>query len=270
MRSHFVAAAVAAQVAAVVATPVVPAAVARADNGIATPTPIQDGMVDNCNSFYLVSSGDTCQVIADKQGVATSDLIAWNPAVGSDCTNLWLGYELCVGVVGGASATVTATATSTGSGNGITTPTPTQAGMVSNCNTFYQVSSGDTCQSIADSKGVSVSDLVSWNPAVGSDCTSLWLGYQVCVNVIGGTTATPTATSTPTKPDNGVTTPTPTQAGMVDSCKTFHLVVSGDSCDQIAKVDAGVSLDTFYSWNPAVGNTCANLWLGYYVCIAVL
>jgi len=56
---------------------------------------------------------------------------------------------------------------------------------------------------------------------------------------------------------------------MTTSCNSFHLVVSGDECGTIAS-SAGISLDSFYAWNPAAGNTCSTLWAGYNVCVGVI
>lgn len=156
------------------------------------------------------------------------------------------------------------TTTTSTPGNGITTPTPTQAGMDDNCDAFHSVESGDTCAAIAKAADVSLSDFYKWNPGVGSDCSSLWLGYYVCTSVIG---AKPTPTTT--KPGNGISTPTPTQAGMVDNCNKFYDVSKGDTCASITK-DAGISLKQFEKWNPGVGSDCKTLWLGYYVCIGIV
>jgi hypothetical protein len=149
--------------------------------------------------------------------------------------------------------------------------------MVDDCDAFYLVVSSDTCADIASSAGISVSDFESWNPTVGSDCSGLWLDYYVCIGIVGGntssttttTTTTSTSMSTSTSTGNGVTTPTPYETGMVDDCDTFHLVVSGDDCADIAS-DAGITLDEFYTWNPTVGTSCSGLWLGYYVCVGIL
>lgn len=189
-------------------------------NGISTPGPIQTGMIGSCNSFHLVVSGDTCADIASKSGITLANFYAWNPAVKTDCTSLILGDYVCVNIVGGT--TIKPTSTSTNPGNGITTPTPTQTGMVSNCNSFYLVVTGDACAAIASSKGISLDNFYKWNPAVKTDCSGLWVSYYVCVNIVGGTTAT-TLKTTKTTPGNGVATPTPTQVGMVTNCKTFHL-----------------------------------------------
>lgn len=180
-----------------------------------------------------------------------------------------------MGILGGStitSSTLTTTtkaATTTSVGNGIATPTPIQAGMTSNCNTFYIVKSGDECGAIAASKGISLTDFYTWNPAVGNTCSALWLDTYVCVNVIGGKTSTSTTrpATTTTSAGNGIATPTPFQTGMYANCKKFHLVVSGDECGLIATA-AGITLANFYQWNPTVG-ACTSLWLGYYVCIGI-
>jgi hypothetical protein len=57
-------------------------------NGITTPSPIQTGMTTNCNSFYLVKSGDNCGDIASSHGISLSDFYAWNTGVGSTCQSL--------------------------------------------------------------------------------------------------------------------------------------------------------------------------------------
>lgn len=143
-------------------------------------------MVDNCNRFHLVVSGDGCYDIAATYGVDLDDFYAWNPAVDSSCTGLWLDYFVCVGVTTGGTpppSTLTTSTTSPPSG-GVPTPTPTQEGMVDNCDTFYLVESGDGCYDIAAEHGIDLSDFYAWNPAVGDTCTGLWANYYVCVGVL--------------------------------------------------------------------------------------
>ncbi|KAJ5008114.1 LysM domain-containing protein [Colletotrichum sp. SAR 10_66] len=251
-------------------TTTAPASTTTAGNGISTPTPIQEGMVDNCNRFYMVKTGDGCASIASANSIPLADFYEWNPAVGSTCAGLWANVYVCVRVIG-YTAPVTTTAapptTTTAPGNGISTPTPIQEGMVGNCNKFYKVNSGDGCAAIASSNGIALADLYKWNPAVGNTCASLWLDTYICVGVVGSTPTTTLVTTT--KAGNGVATPTPIQEGMTKSCKTFHLVVGGDTCFDIA-AKSGITLNNFYAWNPAVGSNCASLWGQYYVCIAVL
>lgn len=156
-----------------------------AGNNIATPTPVQTGMVSDCDDFYLVQSGDTCSVIAADFDISLTDFYAWNPAVGNTCAGLELGVFVCIGLQGSApTQTITAVPTTTSSGNGITTPTPYQTGMVTNCDEFYLVSTGDSCSVIASTYDISLTEFYDWNPAVGTTCAYLDLGDYVCVGIL--------------------------------------------------------------------------------------
>ncbi|KAF4975029.1 hypothetical protein FZEAL_8136 [Fusarium zealandicum] len=69
-------------------------------NNIKTPLPIQPGMVDNCDKFYLVQKGDICAEIADRFAVALDDFRKWNPSVGYTCAKLRANTNVCVGTIG--------------------------------------------------------------------------------------------------------------------------------------------------------------------------
>ncbi|MCA9844840.1 MAG: LysM peptidoglycan-binding domain-containing protein, partial [Dehalococcoidia bacterium] len=45
---------------------------------------------------YTVVGGDTCGSIADKLGVATSELLVANPSINDGCTNLQPGQVLAI------------------------------------------------------------------------------------------------------------------------------------------------------------------------------
>jgi LysM repeat protein len=154
-------------------------------DAISTPSPVQTGIVSTCNEFYLVVSGDTCAAVSTAAGISLTTFYAWNPAVGTSCAYLEVGDYVCIDIIGySPSSTTLSTSTTTSSGNGVTTPTPYETGMVSDCDTFHLVSSGDTCTSIASSYGITVADIQSWNLDVGSSCTSIWLDYYICVGVL--------------------------------------------------------------------------------------
>ena len=222
-------------------------------SGISTPTPYMDGSVDNCDAFYKVKSGDLCEPIAKSHGASLEQFLKWNPKVGGrDCTGLQLDTYVCVSIIG-----VDPT-----QGNGIATPTPTQPGLVGNCDAFYMTKKGDTCQSIINKHGISLAQFTTWNPQLGKDCSGLWLDTYFCVSIIG-------VEPTPTKPGNGVVTPTPTQDGMTKSCKKFHYVEPNQNCDTITK-KYNIPKDKFISWNPAVKKDCTGLWGKTYCCVAVL
>jgi LysM repeat protein len=140
-----------------------------------TPKPIQDGMVDNCNRWHLVDTGDECGTIASEAGITVAQLTTWNTGIGgAACTGMWAGYYLCTGVSGSSGTTPP---------SADTTPQPVQAGMVANCKKFHLVKSGHNCESISGQYGISVADFIKWNPAAGSDCTGLWAENYACVGL---------------------------------------------------------------------------------------
>ncbi|KAI1354385.1 carbohydrate-binding module family 50 protein [Xylaria sp. FL0043] len=243
-------------------------------NGVSTPSPVQTGIVDNCDMFYYVQSGDTCSIIAAKYGISLAQFYAWNPAVGSSCLSLGLNDYVCVGTLN-ATGTITTTATittSTKPGNGISTPMPVQTGIVSNCNRFYEVQPGDVCSNIATAYGISLQSFYAWNPAVGSSCLNLIAGDYVCIGTTTSSASMTTSTSmsTTTTSGNGISTPTPVQTGIASNCNRFYLVQNGDICDTIAAAE-GISVSDLYAWNPAVGiNTCKDLDVGDYICVGVI
>ncbi|KAH7228396.1 LysM domain-containing protein [Fusarium solani] len=255
-----------------------PSTTVDASNGIKTPDPVHDGIVDNCASFHLVEEGDSCSVIAKKYGgiasynkIELADFFKWNPEVDKGCTNLWLGAYACAGVIGSSpKPTTTKATTTTKPGNGITTPTPTQPGMVNDCNKFHIIGEKTTCQGIADYNKISLVDFFKWNPEVDKACTNLWLGAYACAGVIGSTPKpTTTAKPTVTQPGNGISTPTPIQAGMVSNCNKFHIIGSTTTCQGIIDYNK-ITMANFKKWNTGINSACPNLWLGSYACVRVI
>jgi hypothetical protein len=139
--------------------------------------------------------------------------------------------------------------------------------MVANCNKFVKVNPGDTCDIVSFFNGpISTENFVLWNSGVGGmQCNKLQAGTFACVGVTG-TTPQPTATVGP----NGISTPLPTQAGMVTSCNRFVKVNKGDSCDAIAFFNGVAGSQWVKLWNPAVGPDCGSLQVGANLCIGVV
>ncbi|KAL0940482.1 LysM domain-containing protein [Colletotrichum truncatum] len=244
-------------------------------NGIATPQPIQPGMVTNCNKFYWVDQGVSCSQVLSSQQISLADFAKWNPAVGIECTGMWAEVNVCVGVIGGSAPTTTSkplTTTTTAAGNGVQTPQPTQPGMVTNCNKFHWIAQGVSCSQVISYQKISLADFVKWNPTVGNDCSGMWAEVNVCVGVIGGsapstTTKPPVTTTAPA--GNGVQTPQPTQPGMVTNCNKFHWIAQGVNCNQVISYQK-ISLADFVKWNPTVGNDCTGMWANVNVCVGVI
>ncbi|KAK4170747.1 LysM domain-containing protein [Triangularia setosa] len=209
-----------------------------------TPTvsPVMPGHVSNCNRWDKVRSGDQCNTLAGRSGVSVTQLRSWNTQINAQCNNLWLDYYVCVGIPGVTPSPTTSTISSA------LTPTvsPVMPGYASNCNRWDKVRSGDQCDIIASRNGVTTAQIRTWNNQINAGCTNLWLGYYICVGV-------------------PVTPPSPVMPGIVVTCNRWHLIASGNQCDNIAS-RYGISIAQFRSWNTQVNAGCTNLWLGYYVC----
>jgi LysM repeat protein len=139
-----------------------------------TPT----GSSATCSKEYTVVSGDSCAAIESEFGITFAQFYSWNPDIGSNCEYLQIGKQYCVAGPATSSSTTTAAPSSTTIGTA-----PTQTGIISTCKTYYTAVEGDSCWSIEQAYGISAGDFVSWNPAVGEDCSGLWLGYSYCVGV---------------------------------------------------------------------------------------
>ncbi|OKL64629.1 hypothetical protein UA08_00943 [Talaromyces atroroseus] len=153
-------------------------------------------------------------------------------------------------------------------------PSPTQLGIISTCNAYYLVQKGDYCDTVISKFGnYTLSDFYNWNPAVKSDCSQLLDGYYVCIGVSDTSAAAASnniaaVVSAAHTAASAASAPTPTQSGITSNCNNYYEVVSGDSCVGIAN-NYAITLDQFYSWNPAVGSNCQNLLAGYFVCVGV-
>jgi LysM repeat protein len=223
-------------------------------NGIATPQPTQPNMVNNCDAFYFVKPGESCNDVLTKNSITLAQLYQWNPSVGSNCAGLWVEVNVCVSIVGH-------TPTTTQPGNGIATPTPVHPSMVPNCDAFYKVQQGENCNTVASKNGITLAELIKFNPNAGTttNCNGLWADTYACVSIIG---------HTPTQPGNGVQTPSPTQGGMVSNCKTFHFV-DGQTCQAVLD-RYKITLANFAKWNTQVGSNCQNMWNKTWYCVATL
>ncbi|RBQ65351.1 hypothetical protein FVER14953_21494 [Fusarium verticillioides] len=231
----------------------------KPSNGIKTPGPLQPDIVSDCDDFYMVQKGDGCASVAEKHGITLAQFNKWNPSAGDNCSGLWADAYACVSVIGHKS-----TPTKPSPTNGIKTPSPIQNGIAKDCNKFHLVTSTTTCTSIKDYYKLPLNDFLKWNPAVGKDCKSLLVDYWVCVSIVN-------YKPTPTKPaaGNGIKTPSPIQEKMTKDCDKFHQIKSTTTCSSIESYYK-LPLETFYKWNPAVGNKCQSLLTDYWVCVRTI
>ncbi|KAJ7751586.1 hypothetical protein B0H16DRAFT_1547596 [Mycena metata] len=125
----------------------------QSSNSTATgpPSNLAAGSLSNCTTYHTVISGDNCQTMEASSGIAASDFLRWNPEVNSACTNIFAGEAYCVG--GGGQA----------------------------CGKLYVVKSGDGCEAIAMSSGITQARLDALNPQVDANCDNLQVGEILCV-----------------------------------------------------------------------------------------
>ncbi|PLB45401.1 hypothetical protein P170DRAFT_319883, partial [Aspergillus steynii IBT 23096] len=75
-----------------------------------SPSPVGStlpGTVSNCNRWYKVKKGDTCDSVQRSLGITAKDFLAWNPDVSADCLkNFWVDQTYCVGVGSSPSPTI--------------------------------------------------------------------------------------------------------------------------------------------------------------------
>ncbi|WXC44134.1 hypothetical protein QX201_003869 [Fusarium graminearum] len=232
-------------------------------NGVTTPSPIQDGMVKNCNKFHkIMSTTTTCANIENYYKLPLKTFYEWNPSVGTSCTHLLVDYWVCVGVPGWTPPKATTTTKPTPS-NGIETPSPIQSNMVKSCNKFHKITPTTTCPNIEKYYNLPLSTFYKWNPSVGMSCNALIVDYWVCVSVVGWTP--PKATTT--QPANGVATPSPVREKIVKDCKKFHLVADTTTCASIEKYYK-ITMAQLRKWNPTIDANCNGLWAKYWVCVS--
>ncbi|KAK3898218.1 hypothetical protein C8A05DRAFT_19150, partial [Staphylotrichum tortipilum] len=134
-----------------------------------------------------------------------------------------------------------------------------------NCNKFHFVQQGQTCDTIAALYSISTAQFTAWNATAKSDCTGLWSSTDACVGIIGGTPA-PTATVGA----NRVSTPLPTQSGMVSNCIKFVRVNPSDTCNIVSFHNGPIATENSVVWNGGVkGMACTNFQAGTFAFIGV-
>ncbi|KAJ6503717.1 hypothetical protein C8R45DRAFT_818200, partial [Mycena sanguinolenta] len=136
------------------------------------PSNLATGSLSNCTTYYtariilsFVASGDSCGSIESKFGITLYDILPWNSWLTSSCT-LQIGQNVCVNGTA---------VTSTGP------PANIAAGTLTNCTAYYTVASGDSCTAIDTKYDIALSDLLRWNTALTSACTTIQLNEAYCV-----------------------------------------------------------------------------------------
>ncbi|KAE8353839.1 hypothetical protein BDV28DRAFT_132335 [Aspergillus coremiiformis] len=214
-----------------------------------------------------------CRDFAGVNDVSPDQLFAWNPSLErnvSTCT-LQLDHSYCVKQYKNSTARPTYSYSYCVLDLSVDIIEP---GTAPNCNCFNYVEWGDdyTCQDFALDYEITVSQLLAWNSWLVRDCDAALMGNlnktstrAVCVGVGNAPSTTPTMTVSKTATSTTASMG-PTQTGVVSGCRKFYTVQSGDTCPAIES-KFGITAAQFYNWNPTIGTTCLNLWLGYAYCV---
>lgn len=159
---------------------------------------------------YTVKSGDTLSKIASQLGTTVANIQSLNNL--SNVNVLYVNQTLKVSgtastATTSTSTTTTSTATSTTTKTSTTAATSTAAAKITtltNGQTVYTVQSGDTIAKIANSFGVSVSQLTQWNSLANSNV--IYVNQKLVVaNTSAATTTSTTKTSTTTASSTNTT-----------------------------------------------------------------
>ena len=152
--------------------------------------PTQVGIAKDCNAFAYVNANDTCYDISQSFHITLAQFTTWNPALGypdgHNCTTqLWAGYDYCVGVPGTESPSSTSSQPSSSSQ---TLQYPTQSAITPDCDKFAEAKSDDYCYIFAQNNNITTNDLYDWNGILGpggANCsTEFQAGYNYCVSVV--------------------------------------------------------------------------------------
>ncbi|KZV96691.1 hypothetical protein EXIGLDRAFT_747489 [Exidia glandulosa HHB12029] len=255
-----------------------------------------------CTEWHTIVLGDDCGKVATEFGLSPADFFVLNPELATDCTNLVLDAAYCVSPPP-AAAIPTTTAPSGPTTTTSSGPTPTQtiaAGSWTNCTTYYQVQSGESCPIIETKFAISQSDFLLWNPEIKADCANLDV-QRYCV---AGSPAACGKTYTVASGDfcslveskNGIddatlhrlnpwldancdmqvgqvlcvappsSTPKNIAPGSWTNCTTYYQVVANDNCNKI-ETTFGLSFTDLLKWNSGIDTACDNLTLNSY-CVA--
>ncbi|PKX91504.1 uncharacterized protein P174DRAFT_462047 [Aspergillus novofumigatus IBT 16806] len=183
-------------------------------------------------------------MLSHHTGLSINGLQLLNPSItcpGLDTSKLY--YMIGTITDNGLGTTLTTTISTTTTRTTTTTLSAlthslTMPGIIDNYNSFYKISSGNQCDTIAKAHSISIAQLRSWNSEINNNCSNLWLDYYICIHVPSIITMLLGAL-TPTSNPSG---PTP----------------YGDSCWSIY-TKVGVILTQLCEWNIGLNAACSNL-----------
>jgi hypothetical protein len=139
-------------------------------------------------TLYTIKANDTCDTVSAQSLSLTGthlsmvQLTSINPELGIFCQSMaaLVGSSICLSPNGGwPSVGVTTTALPEQSPTAVAPiPVSTGPGSTSKCGRWYLTQAGDNCNGIVISQGITLTDFLTINPEVNTNCTNLW--YVLC------------------------------------------------------------------------------------------
>ena len=114
---------------------------------------------------YVVQPGDNCGAIAAQHNITVPDLLAANPRINEDCTNLHVDETLNIPAADPSAAT----------------EPDEQADDRPTTGRTYIVVPGDTCVAIAQDHGISVQTFMVANGLDEESCLTIQVGQEVTI-----------------------------------------------------------------------------------------
>ncbi len=157
--------------------------------------------------------------IAQATQISVDQLFAWNEFLNEGCTNLLAGDQVCISEPRARPSPTTTLITAALRVRDYATdivepPGTVPKGTTTRCGQYYQVRSGDYCNSISDRFSIDLDLFRAINPSINADCTNLVPGLYYCVSPTLDWDQT--TTTTVTSAYN--TAPAPTPSGTTLQC----------------------------------------------------
>lgn len=242
-----------------------------ADNVVPAPGNTPFGTTDNCGAYYQVQVADTCNRVSLAAKVSVPLFQDINPSIDADCTNLIPELWYCVHPT--YDWNVTFDGGTTPSSTTLPPPGPTPTGTTGECYKWHVIVPNDSCALLQNTLGVTMAQLIAWNPNLKADCSNLILDDAYCVQgpPLPQTSATTAITTTPKPTSSSTATRTssaagPTTTSSAPTCAQTYAVQSGDWCAKIWE-QFGLSEAAFRALNPALDAAC-DIDVGQVLCVA--
>ncbi|EDU47587.1 predicted protein [Pyrenophora tritici-repentis Pt-1C-BFP] len=215
----------------------------------------------------LVQQGDTCAKVADANKSTWTQVATWNRDFGSDCKRIgeFVGGLVCISTPGGdwknpspsaATPTPSVTLPPFYGVDASLIPQPTFSGMINgsdiwtyklaegtrlDCDKYINVTDVGTstgCAAVAQGYGITVDQLVNWNPSLSSSCVlNNDLTYCVQTSILH-------------------------VANVTQYCTYEDQPSFGQTCDEFLQA-WDLDYETFEAFNPGLGAKCDRWKLGH-------